>query len=129
VLSISSVLTEDFRGFLQSPTNSAVVFNADVGGGIDSTVQNNENLALVGYYEARFGNFLPTFRDNMSVFSNTLVGFILIVIFEVICCSYRCKFECNISNYWNTFYKIMHSVVLDYKIRNKQIAIKHNFIK
>jgi hypothetical protein len=84
VLSISSVITEAFRGFLQSPTNSAVVFNADVCGGIDNTVRNNENLDLVGYYEARFGNFLPPFRDNMSVFSYTLVGFILIVIFEVI---------------------------------------------
>jgi hypothetical protein len=84
VLSISSVLTEAFRGFLQSPANSAVVFNASVGGRIDSTVQNNENLARVGYYEVRCGNFLPTFRNNISVFSYTLIGLILIVIFEVI---------------------------------------------
>ena len=31
VLSISSVLTEASHGFLQSPTNSAVVLNADEG--------------------------------------------------------------------------------------------------
>jgi len=49
VLSISSVLTEAFRGSLQSQANSAVVFNAKEGGRIDSTLQNNENLAHVGY--------------------------------------------------------------------------------
>jgi hypothetical protein len=26
----------------------------------------NENRALMGYYAARSGNFLPTFRDNLS---------------------------------------------------------------
>jgi len=26
-----------------------------------------ENCALLGYYAARSGNFLPTFRDNLSV--------------------------------------------------------------
>jgi len=26
-----------------------------------------ENRALLGYYTARSGNFLPTFRDNLSV--------------------------------------------------------------
>ena len=79
MLSISSVLTEAFRGFLQSPVNSAVVFNAHEAVRIDSAVQNNGSHALLGYYEARC-NFLLTFRDNISVFSYTRVGFILIVV-------------------------------------------------
>jgi hypothetical protein len=29
-----------------------------------------ENCALLGYYRARSGNFLPTFRDNLSVSSS-----------------------------------------------------------
>ena len=29
-----------------------------------------ENCALLGYYEASSGNFLPTFRDNLSVSSS-----------------------------------------------------------
>ena len=29
-----------------------------------------ENCALLGYYAARSGNFLPTFRDNISVSSS-----------------------------------------------------------
>ena len=84
MLSISAVLTEAFRGFLQSPANSAVVFSAHECSRIDSTFQNNENLAVLGYYEARCGDFLPTFRENLSVFSYTHNGFILIVVFEVI---------------------------------------------
>ena len=68
VLSISSVLTKAFRGFLQSPENSAVVFNTHEGGRIGSRVQNNGSHVLLGYYEARC-NFLPTFRDDISVFS------------------------------------------------------------
>jgi hypothetical protein len=30
----------------------------------------DENCALLGYYAASSGNFLPTFRDNLSVFSS-----------------------------------------------------------
>jgi hypothetical protein len=29
-----------------------------------------ENCALLGYYSASSGNFLPTFRDNLSVQSS-----------------------------------------------------------
>jgi len=29
-----------------------------------------ENCALQGYYAASSGNFLPTFRDNLSVISS-----------------------------------------------------------
>jgi len=36
--------------------------------------------------------------------------------------------KCDFRNLDYNF-KIMHSIVLDYKIRNKQTTIKHNFIK
>ena len=32
----------------------------------------DENCALLGYYAARCGNFLPTLRDNLSVSSSTV---------------------------------------------------------
>jgi hypothetical protein len=38
-----------------------------------------EKCALLGYYKASSGNFLPTFRDNLSVQSsrvNMLLGFL-----------------------------------------------------
>jgi hypothetical protein len=34
-----------------------------------------ENFALLGYYAASSGNFLPTFRDNLSVTGNFLPKF------------------------------------------------------
>jgi hypothetical protein len=33
---------------------------------ITSAIIVDGNCALLGYYAARFGNFLPTFRDNLS---------------------------------------------------------------
>jgi hypothetical protein len=32
--------------------------------------EGNENYALLGYYAASSGDFLPTFRDNLSVRNN-----------------------------------------------------------
>jgi hypothetical protein len=34
----------------------------------------DENCALLGYYAARSGNFLPTFLDNQSVPSSGVKG-------------------------------------------------------
>jgi hypothetical protein len=34
---------------------------------IKETIQSSENCALLGHYVASSGNFLRTFRDNISV--------------------------------------------------------------
>ena len=35
--------------------------------GLYKTIVKTEACALLGYYEARSGNLLPTFRDNLAV--------------------------------------------------------------
>jgi hypothetical protein len=36
-------------------------------GGKQACIQDVENCVLLGHYAASSGNFLPTFRDNLSV--------------------------------------------------------------
>ena len=48
-----------------------IVFTAELHGLISGfRYEVDENCAFLGYYVASIGNFLPTFRDNLSVQSS-----------------------------------------------------------
>ena len=67
---IKSAFTSTQTSWLAINKNSENIFLDYVISGFRRKV--DENRALLGYYAERSGNFLPTFRDNLSVSSYLL---------------------------------------------------------